>query len=102
VLSLWRNFGEILKHGYKSLRSDFHRAGERMINFHNGQQAGKIRIDKAPVISDWAQIFGTEKEGESDGQKGAPEKHHPNDCGHDAIGHDTTFAPSLTEAVDLP
>jgi hypothetical protein len=40
-LSLWRNFGEILNHGCKSVRSDFHRAGERMINFHNGQQAGK-------------------------------------------------------------
>jgi hypothetical protein len=40
-LSLWRSFGEILNYGHKSLRSDFHRAGERMINFHNGQQAGK-------------------------------------------------------------
>jgi hypothetical protein len=40
-ISLWRSFGEILNYGHKSLRPDFHRAGERMINFHNGQQAGK-------------------------------------------------------------
>ena len=40
-LSLGRSFGEILNHGCKSLRSDFHRAGERMIDFHNGQQPGK-------------------------------------------------------------
>jgi hypothetical protein len=40
-----------------------------------------------------AQVFGTEKEGEPDGQKGAAEKHHPDDRGHNAIGHDTSFAP---------
>jgi hypothetical protein len=40
-LSLWRSSGEILNHGCKSLRSDFHRAGERMIDGHNGQQPGK-------------------------------------------------------------
>ena len=40
-LSLWRNSREILNHGCKSLRSDFHRAGERMIDDHNGQQPGK-------------------------------------------------------------
>jgi hypothetical protein len=40
-LSLWRSSGEILNHGCKSLRSDFHRAGERIIDCHNGQQAGK-------------------------------------------------------------
>ena len=40
-LSLWRSSGEILNNGCKSLRSDLHRAGERMINFHNGQQPGK-------------------------------------------------------------
>ncbi len=40
-LSLWRSSGEILNHGCKSLRSDFHRAGERMIDCHNGQQPGK-------------------------------------------------------------
>jgi Helix-turn-helix len=41
LLSLWRSSGEILNHGCKSLRSDFHRAGERMIDCHNGQQPGK-------------------------------------------------------------
>ena len=40
-LSLWRSSGEILNHGCKSLRSDFHRAGERIIDCHNGQQPGK-------------------------------------------------------------
>jgi hypothetical protein len=40
-LLLWRSSGEILNHGCKSLRSDFHRAGERMIDDHNGQQPGK-------------------------------------------------------------
>ena len=40
-LSLWRSSREILNHGCKSLRSDFHRAGERMIDDHNGQQPGK-------------------------------------------------------------
>jgi hypothetical protein len=40
-LSLWRSSREILNHGCKSLRSDFHRAGERMIDGHNGQQPGK-------------------------------------------------------------
>ena len=40
-LTLWRSSGEILNHGCKSLRSDFHRAGERMIDLHNGQQPGK-------------------------------------------------------------
>jgi hypothetical protein len=40
-LSLWRSSGEILNHGCKSLRSNFHRAGERIVDCHNGQQAGK-------------------------------------------------------------
>ena len=40
-LSLWRSSRKILNHGCKSLRSDFHRAGERMIDDHNGQQPGK-------------------------------------------------------------
>ena len=40
-LSLWRSFRELLNHACKSLRSDFHRGGERMIDDHNGQQPGK-------------------------------------------------------------
>jgi hypothetical protein len=43
----------------------------------------KIRTDKAACHHQLsAQVFGTEKEGEPDGQKGAAEKHHPDDRGH--------------------
>jgi hypothetical protein len=74
-----------------------------MINFRNGQQAGKNQDRQSTCHQRLgAQVFGTEKEGESDGQKGAAEKHHPNNCGHNAIGHDTAFAPSLTDAINLP
>jgi hypothetical protein len=63
----------------------------------------KIRTDKAACHHQLsAQVFGTEKEGEPDGQKGAAEKHHPDDRGHNAIGQDTSFAPSLTDAIDVP
>jgi hypothetical protein len=62
----------------------------------------QISGDKAPVISDWARKFSALKKSKPDGQKGAAEKHHPDDCGHDAIGHDKAFAPSLTDAIDLP
>src|SRR5262249_19808296 len=40
-LLLWRSSGAIFNHCCKSLRSDFHRAGERIIDCHNGQQPSK-------------------------------------------------------------
>src|SRR5215510_4359238 len=102
-LSLWRSSGEILNDGCKSLRSDFHRTSERIIDFHNDQQPGKDQDRQSACHQRLsAQIIGTEKEGEPDGQKGASEKHHPDNCGHDAVGHDTAFTPSLTDAIDLP
>src|SRR5262249_15663364 len=102
LLLLWRSSGEILDHGCKSLRSDFHRTGERIIDFHNDQQPGKDQDRQSAchqLLS--AQVVGTEKEGEPDGQKDAAEKHHPENWGLDAVGHDTAFPRSLTDAIDL-
>src|SRR5262249_36190285 len=107
--------------------SDFHRTGERIIDFHNDQQPGKDQDRQSACHQRLsAQVIGTEKEGEPDGQKGAAEKHHPDNCAnmtfrkiprdvHEnardyaresqelnysarALGHDTAFTPSYAQS----